>query len=218
MKRLALLLSLLAFPAFAGHYINADAVPPTLLAPPHAEQSEAWRRDVRAIAALQKQAAKEEIAAAAAEYKMRPDLLTPVVGATREKNPKLFQLLDRADADGDEVTDAFKAHWKTRRPYLATKDVKALIDAHGNPAYPSGHTSRGVMLAEILGELYPEQREALRMRAEEIARHRVLTGMHYPVDVEGGRALARMMLGALWQSDAFRRDFAAARAEITGTR
>lgn len=201
--------------AWAGNYIDTGTISPTLLAPPPAEQTEAWNADVAQIVALQKKATTQDIAKAASEKHLRPEMVAEVLGkeVTRAKFPKLFSLLDKVEADGRVVNEAAKQHWATRRPYLASKDVKPLIDAHTNPAYPSGHTSGSLIFAEVLAMIYPEKQEQLLARAAEIAQHRVLAGMHYLHDVEGGRRLAALVLDALMKSESFRADLAAAKAE-----
>jgi acid phosphatase (class A) len=205
----------LAAPARAGHYFDETIIPLTLLPPPPAEHSEAWDAEIAAIQALQRAATPADIAAAEAEVHLTPELLTSILpGVTRAAYPALFTLLERIGDDGHALGDLAKDHWRTRRPYLASSAVKALVTPHANPSYPSGHTNGSLVWAEVLGQLFPNQQAALRARADDIARHRVLAGMHYPADVEGGRRLALLTLGALWQSPAFRQDFAAAGQEV----
>jgi acid phosphatase (class A) len=216
LKLACLALLLLARAAQAGHYLDEKTIPPTLLAPPPREQSAEWKQEVATIIALQKRAKPVDIAAAKTEMKLTPDLVADALGPQmlRGNYPAVFRLLDKLDDDSHAINDIAKAHWNTRRPYVAAPGVKALINAHTNPAYPSGHTSGSLVLAEVLGQLFPKKQAELRARAAEIAEHRVLAGMHYPADVEGGRQMARLILGALTQSPAFREDFQAARAEI----
>jgi acid phosphatase (class A) len=216
-RRLAALLCLFAFPAFAGHYLEPAQIPPTFLFKPWEEQSAEWKKDVQEIMEMQKNAGSEEVRQAAAEKHMAPEMVVSVLGAeyARDRYPVLFELLDKVGEDCKAINNQAKDYWLTRRPYLAaSKEVKALIAAHDNPAYPSGHTSGSLLWAEVLGQLFPDKRELLRARANDIAYRRVLVGMHYPVDVQGGRAVARLTLGALWQNEAFKRDFAAAKQEI----
>lgn len=218
MKRFAFVLGalLLSSPLHAANYIESNAIPPQLLPAPPAEGSKAWQKDVEAIAALQKKADKAALARAGQEVKMAPELVTQALQPppSRESNPKLFALLDRVSEDGKAINHAIKDHYNTRRPYIAApKQVKALVLPHVNPAYPSGHTSGALLLAEVLAQIYPTQSESLRARAAEIADGRVLVGMHYPHDVEGGRVLAWLTLGALSQGEAFQRDLQSAREE-----
>lgn len=202
--------------ALAGNYFDTQLLPPTLLDPPPREGSVQWQQDVATIIDAQAAPDPAEIAKAGAEVHMKPEMITQVLvpSPSRAKCPQLFALLDRVSEDGREVNRIDKEYWNTRRPYIASAEVKALVDAHANPAYPSGHTSGSLVWSEVAGELLPEARDALRARAAAIAQHRVLVGMHYPSDLEGGRQEGRMILGALWQSAAFHKDFELARGEI----
>ena len=71
-------------------------------------------------------------------------------------------------------------------------------------SFPSGHTTktynRGIGLATLLPELGPE----LAARAAEGGNNRVVLGVHYPLDVIGGRISATASLTALWSDPAFR--------------
>ena len=51
-------------------------------------------------------------------------------------------------------------------------------------------------------------------RAAEYANNRVVAGVHYPSDIEGGRLTATAFAAALFASPAFQSDLAAARAEL----
>lgn len=200
---------------YAANYVVSDSIPPDLLTPPPAEGGELWQEEIAAIVAIQQEPPPEEVEAARAEREMKPEMVASALSPApaRRACPRLFKLLDKVGEDGKAVNHHAKAFWNTRRPYVASPEVKALIDAHNNPAYPSGHTSGSLIWAEVLGQVFPQQREPLRRRAEEIAQHRVLVGMHYPSDIEGGRQLAWLTLGALTQSAAFRDDLSAAQAE-----
>ena len=71
-------------------------------------------------------------------------------------------------------------------------------------SFPSGHAlyayEVGVILATLLPELGPE----ILARASENANDRVVLGVHYPLDVMGGRMGAQEAMAALWSDDQFR--------------
>ncbi|MDX2073164.1 MAG: phosphatase PAP2 family protein [Alphaproteobacteria bacterium] len=221
MKKILLLLCLLAAPAaHATPYFSADTVPPTLIDPPFAADSAGQKADIDAIIQAQAKANPAEVASAREERNMRPELVTLAVNSalTREAYPALYHLLDRVSDTSYVTTQAAKNYWNTKRPYLMDTRVKALIEAHDNPAYPSGHTSGSYSWAHVLAMLLPEKREAFMARAEEIAQHRVLVGMHYHYDLKGGRELALLMVGALTQNAEFQKDLAAAKVELADKR
>ncbi len=71
-------------------------------------------------------------------------------------------------------------------------------------AFPSGHTTkaynRGIALSTLLPELGPE----IMARASEAGNNRVVLGVHYPMDVMGGRIAATAGSSALWSDAGFR--------------
>ena len=73
-------------------------------------------------------------------------------------------------------------------------------------SFPSGHTTktynRGLGLATLLPELGPE----LVARAAEGGNNRVVLGVHYPMDVIGGRISASASVTALWSDATFRQN------------
>lgn len=203
--------------AAALYYIADNSLPPTLLVPPPTEGSPAWKKEIAEVRAAQHHLSKSDLAAIRDEQHVRLELVTRVMGPdfTLENFPNTFLLLDHALTDASAVTEADKAYWHTRRPYLADHHVKLLVNPiDASPAYPSGHTSEARVIAEVLGLLYPEKLDALRARAAEIAWHRVEAGVHYPVDLGGGHTLAMLIMGAFLQSDDFNDDLAAAQLEI----
>jgi len=59
--------------------------------------------------------------------------------------------------------------------YIRTK-------THQTPAYPSGHTAYGNLVALILSEKYPEYSKSFQAFALQTGEARVLQGVHYPSD------------------------------------
>lgn len=211
----ALLLLLTALPSHAAPYFDTARFDPQTLPPPPAPQSAEWKRDIDALVALQAKADPVEVQKAADEMHMSRDMITLPVdpSLTRKKHPVLYALLSRVSDTCKPATDAAKEYWNTKRPYLSDPRVKALIGAHSNPSYPSGHTSGSYCWAYALGLVIPEKKEPFLARAEEIAQHRVLVGMHYPHDIEGGKILAARMFEEMQRSPDFQRDVKRAREE-----
>jgi len=216
---LAIPLALVTHLAAAGtpNYVAPATLPPQLLPAPPTEGTPDWQNQIEKVVMAQRGLNEDELSAIRSEQTVRLEMITPVVSKafTREQMPKTFALLDRVMADAGSITDADKKFWNTKRPYLADQQVKLLIDPTNNPSYPSGHVSETRVVAEVLALLFPAQRDALRARAEEIARRRIEAGVHYPVDIEGGRLLAMLVMGALMRSETFHQDLAAAQAEVS---
>jgi acid phosphatase (class A) len=198
-------------------YLSPSDLSPLLLPPPASEGSAEWKHDIQSVIQQQKLVTPEQLSAISDEQHIRIELMTKIMGTnfTSEKFPKTFALLTHVYTDTLLITEADKKFWHTRRPYLTDPKVKLLIDPiDASPAYPSGHTSSSRVVAEVLGMVVPEKLSALRDRAEMIAEDRIAAGVHYPSDIEAGRMLALLIVGALLQNHDFQNDLAAAREEM----
>jgi acid phosphatase (class A) len=83
-----------------------------------------------------------------------------------------------------------------------------------SPSYPSGHATVGAMMAILLAQMVPEQRSALFARGWDYGEARVISGVHFPTDVEAGRVLGTMLVGLMQNDSRFRSDLTAARREL----
>jgi len=83
-----------------------------------------------------------------------------------------------------------------------------------SPSYPSGHATVGALMAILLAEMVPERRRALFARGWEYGDARVISGVHFPSDVEAGRILGSLLAQMMQQDARFRADLDAACAEL----
>ncbi len=198
-------------------YMPAAALAPDLLPPPPAEKTPAHKKQLALVRAAQKNIGTDDMTALLDEQKLVITHITSVVGVMDENRyPLTFALLKRTLKTAEESAARAKKFWHTRRPYLVDKHIKLLVDpVDASPAYPSGHTAAARLLASTLGLVVPDKRTILLARADKIAWHRVQAGVHYPNDLDGGRFLAGMLLGALLQDPNFQADVNAAAGEIT---
>lgn len=98
---------------------------------------------------------------------------------------------------------AEKKLYNRPRPHILKAAIAPILDVPHHPAYPSGHSTQAHFLAYILGELHPESRDAYLVRADEIAHHREVAGLHYPSDGVAGALLAKQYFDALHKDPAF---------------
>lgn len=96
-----------------------------------------------------------------------------------------------------------KKQFDRPRPNVLKAAIDPVIDVPHHPAYPSGHSAQAHFLAYILGELHPESRDAYITRADEIAHHREVAGLHYPSDSAAGALLAQQYFDALHTDPTF---------------
>ena len=116
---------------------------------------------------------------------------------------QVFALLGMTLMDaGIACWEAKYAYWFLR-PWQADPLITTPIGKPNHPSYPSGHATYSGAAAEVLGALFPAERESVRAMAEESAMSRLYGGIHYRFDNDQGLVLGRKV-GALalasWQS------------------
>ncbi|WP_068154646.1 acid phosphatase [Rhodococcus phenolicus] len=135
--------------------------------------------------------------------------------------PKVQALLagDIARAGGiANSTLLEKEHWSNPRPFeLAPERIVAyrgdgisgaadpFAEVYGTDSYPSGHAAqaywKGILLAGMLPELAPQ----ILTRASEIGNGRIVLGVHYPLDIMGGRIMGQAAAADRLNDPAFAR-------------
>jgi acid phosphatase (class A) len=134
---------------------------------------------------------------------------------TEANLPLTAALGNKLLAEAGDNAGAAKHLFHRKRPYNADPTLHPVCPTTPkDDSYPSGHSTAGWLLGLTLVEMVPEQREAILVRAADYARNRLVCGMHYPTDIEAGRALAYAVHGALAQNPAYRSELAAAKAEL----
>jgi len=202
------------------HYLEPDSVSPAaLLAPPPLPGSAEQAADMESVWSVYRTATSNDIAAAYSQRKFDVFVFAPVVGDFFQpgKLPVTEAFLRRVQEDSRMVTDSGKNYFRRSRPFV-TDPRLANGPLEASYSYPSGHSTESMVLALVLAELFPEQRDALIAEARDIGWHRVQIARHYPTDIYAGRVLAQAIVRKLNACAAFRQDLAAARAEITAAK
>jgi acid phosphatase (class A) len=200
----------------ADQWLAPDAVElPRLLPPPPAADSEAGRRDLAAVLALQAARTASDVAQAQADQKVSVFRFADVLGDafTAERVPKTAALAERACREAASITARAKKHWQRPRPAVADTAVKPVVAIATDGAYPSGHATCGYLWAIVLGDMLPEKRAELFARGVRYGTNRIVGGVHYPTDAEAGRLGAAVIATALFANPAFRTALEAASAE-----
>jgi len=197
------------------NYVDPAIISPAFLDKPIQKDDPSLEAQVNEVVKLQQNATKKDLKEADAEAHMTPDLvLSTIEGLSNiKKFPKTNQLINKVDSDCHTISGQAKAYWNTERPFQVSDKIQALVEKPNNASYPSGHTTCSRVVAEVLGQVFPNKREILRERAAAIASHRIIAGVHWPQDIAGGKQLAMLILGALQQSAAYQADLKAAIAE-----
>ena len=69
------------------------------------------------------------------------------------------------------------------------------------PSYPSGHSTQGHLVAELLGRKYPQHYCGLKECAQLISKSRLMARAHYPSDCIFGEEVAQHILGKVLKDD-----------------
>lgn len=90
---------------------------------------------------------------------------------------------------------------------LTNKHSAGYTGFYVSGSFPSGHTtyafSGGIGLATLLPELAPE----ILARASEAGNNRIVLGVHYPLDIMGGRIAGEAANTARWSDETFRDEY-----------
>ncbi|NLU82611.1 phosphatase PAP2 family protein [Rhodococcus sp. HNM0569] len=146
--------------------------------------------------------------------------------------PKVESLLDGYLARAGLLANSTlveKQYWSNPRPFDVAPErivryhgdgVSGGADPYGDTAgtgsYPSGHTSQGYWTALLLADMLPEFAPQLLTRASAIGHSRVVLGVHYPLDVMGGRIMGQAAAVDRLADPAFARLVDAAGVELRG--
>jgi acid phosphatase (class A) len=221
MRRLLIVLALFAaLPAAAREppYLTAqDLDLAIILPPPVVAGSEADREQQAVVLAAQRAASPERIAQAQRDV---DESLETMFGAVLGKSlgaadlPATTRLFDRLGETEEVVVGPAKKAFTRVRPYLSNPEIKPLVRPSTSGSYPSGHTTHVNAAAIVLAALVPEKRDAIWLRVRDYAWSRVIGGMHYPNDLDGGaRAGTAIAVAAMGRAE-FKADFEAARREL----
>lgn len=198
------------------HYLNGkkpDVI--ALLAPPPLPDSPEQAADMEEVRAVYHSANSNDIAAAYSEKKFSVFNFAPAIGVFFQSNalPRTTAFFEKVQKDAVAVTDNAKDFYKRPRPYVTDPSL-ANGKLEKSFSYPSGHSTESMVLALVLADLFPGQRDAIVAQARAIGWRRVEIARHYPTDIYAGRVLAQAIVKQMTKSDAFQKDFARAKAEI----
>jgi acid phosphatase (class A) len=199
------------------HFLAASAVDPVKLlpAPPSADSAET-RAELDLILRLQEARSSQEVLRVRSDAGFDLSAFAPVMGAwfTPTNLPSMNKFLKDVDADSRGVCARARAYFGRKRPMFLDRRVQVAIPGQEDACYPSGHATRGVLVARILSELAPGKREALLERGRELGWSRVVGGVHYPSDLGAGRGLGQALADAMFANPDFRRELVAVKSEF----
>ena len=172
--------------------------------------------DMEEVRAVYHAAAEADKEAAYSEKKFSVFNFTEAVGPffVETNLPKTAAFFEKVQLDAETVTDLGKDFFKRPRPFTTDPSL-ANGKLEKSYSYPSGHSTESMVLALVLADLVPEKHDAILAHARSIGWHRVQIARHYQSDIYAGRVLAQAIVKQFKKSDAFEKDFAEVKAEIT---
>ncbi|MBL4900222.1 MAG: phosphatase PAP2 family protein, partial [Colwellia sp.] len=102
-----------------------------------------------------------------------------------------------------------KKRFHRPRPSQLVPELILVVPNPGHAAYPSGHATQSMIMAEILALIDPKTANSSINYAYEIAERREIAGVHYPSDSKAGQYLARNFLVELMKVEEFKNILAA---------
>jgi acid phosphatase (class A) len=220
----AVLLLLGAMPALAlsdkPYLMETDADFANLLPPPPADGSARDKADMQALLDMQKTLTPERLERIQADteqsvYRIAGEVLGPAF--TKDRFPLAGEFFDKINKDSVVGVRAIKQKYKRLRPFQASKEVQSppnIAEASKGPTYPSGHSTFAAEVALLLSMMVPEKRSELFVRSWQYGEQRILSGVAYPSDWEGGHIGATVMVTLMLQKPEFKADFEATKAEV----
>jgi acid phosphatase (class A) len=202
--------------AEAAYLTKAQVDISQFIAPPPAPDSEAQKRDLKAVLDAQAVRTPAEIRRANETEQLSVFSFADVLGPSfnRDKLPKTAALFQQIYDDTLVLLKVGKDRWNRPRPFLVSKDVQPSGEQPKSSSYPSGNALLGHLYAIVLSDILPEKSAVIFARGRETGDNRVIAGVHYPSDLEGGRQAAVAIAAVLWTTPGFQKDLAAARAEL----
>ena len=109
------------------------------------------------------------------------------------------ELLHEINRDISTVVHNFKFYFNRPRPHQVS-DIPEFENVSGkSPSYPSGHSTNGAVIGELLADMFPEHAENFRDIGREIGLNRIISGLHYPTDHMAGVKLAEQLFPYLME-------------------
>lgn len=214
---LILLTTVLGAAPDAGRYLRTQDFDATrVISAAPANDSLATLADLETVYQVQLRRTPEQVAVANYFAEDTVFQFDAVLGDwfTAANLPRTAEIFAQVDADRYAISSAGKAVWQRPRPPLLDSRIQACAPLPKSGAYPSGHSTQAFLSAGLLAEIFPEQRAALRARAELVAWSRVVAGVHYPTDIAAGRVLGEQLVHEFLKVPAMRDALEAIRLEV----
>jgi acid phosphatase (class A) len=191
-----------------------------VLPPPPVAGSPRASAELEELKRYQGSSTAEALAAAAYDDKHEDGtIFAAVLGPDFDltRMPATVAMLATVGKAESAATKDPKTFFHRDRPWIVDPGIKTCTPHKAGPAsnsYPSGHTTVGFAMAEILAAMMPDKAQGLLARAGVFAENRLVCGYHFRSDIVAGQEFGTMLAQSLMQDSAFQVQMAAARSEL----
>lgn len=135
---------------------------------------------------------------------------------TPQMVPVTTRLLTAAAREASAANRGVKNRYERRRPFHYDAGTICEQREHVEDSfdYPSGHTTRGWVWAQILAELLPGKATPILARGRSFGESRIVCGVHNASAVEAGRLSGTLSILRMRASPTFQADLVAAKTEM----
>jgi hypothetical protein len=176
--------------------------------------------DEQSIIAEQKKLTTVERNTLKSEDMFRLELITAPhkIDINSSDNKALKHLLERSWATAAASIYGARLQWRGSRPVEnnpAILDLASPVGSKPEPetGFPAAHPAMLYTLSGVLSLVNIDWQRDAFATADAISARRKIAGLHYSKDLQGGRDLGYMLLGAMAQDTSFKNDLIAARKE-----
>jgi acid phosphatase (class A) len=210
---LALLLTLGGLQA-ASFIKPAEINVKAILPPPPVQGSEEYRIDTGFLKNARATATKSQLRRGIAASKDSVFDFQETLGRwfNATNLPKTAALFQEVTDETKEAIEVAKHTYGRVRPET-WKETGDPENSNGY-AYPSGHTTRAFVWANLLADALPSQRQALHKQARQKAWYRVILGRHFPADVRAGKLYGQYLAKQFLRNPQFQSQWKPVVAEL----
>lgn len=211
--------ALLAFsalsPVAAANFLDPASIPITqILQPPPQPGTEEYKTDLGFLKNARATATKKQMLRGfIASHDGVFDYAQTLGPWFNAKNlPVTAALFSQVTADTKDAIEVAK-HYFTRTRPESWKETGSPEKSNGY-AYPSGHTTRAFVWADLLADALPDLKKPLHLQARQKAWYRVILGRHFPADVHAGKIYGQYLAKRFLSDPEFRKEWPAVVAEL----
>jgi acid phosphatase (class A) len=194
-------------PVQQAYYVNAEPFKSVQFNPPPMAGSMQQEADIAAVLSWQNKRTEADCAKSQRTSEETYDSFWSGKSPFPEPLPaEVKNFFERLASDLGKADKNMKKRYRRPRPFMAYPEARPCIKKPGSFSYPSGHALYSRLFASVLADIVPDRASEFFAKADEIARDRVIGGVHYPADITAGKAFADMYHDELLKSEAYRRD------------